>query len=155
MFALVVRTLETKQFCQTCAVGVVFNHAKFDAKIDEENSVKSENVLSSQLASWSELKRANVDDKISNEEFRRRGLVDIAGKIREARLKWYGHVIRRDEKELVRDIMECRDQKIWGGRHCREGEESKVEMIWRSNKKRLGRAGQRYYGMKRSEDVGW
>ncbi len=36
---------------------MVFNHAKFDAKINEENSVKSENVLSSQLASWSELKR--------------------------------------------------------------------------------------------------
>ena len=86
VFALVVRALETKQFCQTCAVGVVFNHAKFDAKINKENSVKSENVLSSQLASWSELKRANIDDKISNEEFRRRGLVDIAEKIREARL---------------------------------------------------------------------
>jgi hypothetical protein len=27
-------------------------------------------------------------------------------KIRIARLKWYGHVIRRDEGEPVRDIME-------------------------------------------------
>jgi hypothetical protein len=34
-----------------------------------------------------------------------RGVIDIAEKVREARLRWYGHVIRRDEGELVRDIM--------------------------------------------------
>jgi hypothetical protein len=57
--------------------------------------------------------------------------------VREARLRWYGHVIRRDEGELVRYIMERRDQKkIWGGRHYREGEGSKVEMVWTRNKKR-------------------
>ena len=77
MVALVVRTLEAKQLGQTCAVRVVFNHAKFDAKIKEENSV-----------------------------IRRYGLVDIAEKVREARLRWCGHVIRRDEGKLVRDIME-------------------------------------------------
>ncbi len=32
-------------------------------------------------------------------------VVDTAEKVREARLRWYGH-IRRDEGELVRDIME-------------------------------------------------
>ena len=37
------------------------------------------------------------------------------------------HVIRRDGGELVRDIVERGDQKkMWGGRHCREGEGSKV-----------------------------
>ena len=46
-----------------------------------------------------------------------------------------GHIIRRDEGELVRDIMESRDQKMWGGRHCREGKRSKVEMVWTRNKK--------------------
>jgi hypothetical protein len=42
-----------------------------------------------------------------NKEIRRRcGVLDIAEKVREARLRWYGHVIKRDEGELVRDIME-------------------------------------------------
>jgi hypothetical protein len=37
-------------------------------------------------------------DILSNEEIRRRcGVVDIAEKVREARLRWYGRVIRRDE----------------------------------------------------------
>jgi hypothetical protein len=39
-------------------------------------------------------------------------------------------LIRRDEGELVRDIMECRNQKMWFGRYCREGEGSK-EIRWR------------------------
>jgi hypothetical protein len=54
-----------------------------------------------------------------NEEIRRRcDVVDIAEKIREARLRWYGHVIRRDEGKPFRDIIDGRDQKkIWGGRH--------------------------------------
>jgi hypothetical protein len=33
-------------------------------------------------------------------------MIDIAEKLRETRLRWYGHVIRRDEEELVRDIIE-------------------------------------------------
>jgi hypothetical protein len=32
---------------------------------------------------------------------------DIAEKVREARLRWYGHVIRRDG-ELVRNMMELK-----------------------------------------------
>ena len=32
--------------------------------------------------------------------------------------------------------MEWRDQEMRGGRHCREGEESKVEIIWTRNKKK-------------------
>ena len=48
--------------------------------------------------SWSET--------LWNEEIRRYGVVDIAEEVSEARLRWYVHVIRRDEGELVRDIME-------------------------------------------------
>jgi hypothetical protein len=33
-------------------------------------------------------------------------VIDIAEKVREARLRWYGHIIIRDEGQLVRDIME-------------------------------------------------
>jgi hypothetical protein len=32
-------------------------------------------------------------------------VVDIAEKVREARLRWYGHLIRKDEGKLARDIM--------------------------------------------------
>jgi hypothetical protein len=32
-------------------------------------------------------------------------VVDIAEKVREAMLRWYGHVIRRDKGEPVRNIM--------------------------------------------------
>ena len=45
-------------------------------------------------------------ETLRNEEIRRYGVVDVAKKMREARLRWYGHVLRRDEGELVRDIME-------------------------------------------------
>jgi hypothetical protein len=41
-----------------------------------------------------------------NEEIRRYGVVDITEKAREARLRWYRHIIRRDEGELVKEIME-------------------------------------------------
>ncbi len=47
--------------------------------------------------SWSET--------LWNEEIRRCEVVDIAKKVREAKLSWHGHVIRYEE-ELARDIME-------------------------------------------------
>jgi hypothetical protein len=33
-------------------------------------------------------------------------VVDIAKKVNKAKLTWYEHVIRRDEGDLVTDIME-------------------------------------------------
>jgi hypothetical protein len=48
--------------------------------------------------SWSEI--------LWNEEIRRCGMVDIAEKVKETRLRWYGHVIKRGEGELVTDIMQ-------------------------------------------------
>ncbi len=41
-----------------------------------------------------------------NEEIRRCVVVDIAHKMKEARLRWYGLEKRGDEGGLVRDIME-------------------------------------------------
>jgi hypothetical protein len=44
---------------------------------------------------------------VAEAEIRRRyGVVDFAENAREARLRWYGHVIRRDEGKPVREIME-------------------------------------------------
>ena len=50
-----------------------------------------------------------------NEEIRSRcGTTDITEKVREARLRWYGHVARRDEREPVRDIMELETKENRG-----------------------------------------
>jgi hypothetical protein len=42
----------------------------------------------------------------------------------------YGHRFRRDEVLTADNSMRRRDQKMWDGRHCRDGEGSKAEMIW-------------------------
>jgi hypothetical protein len=47
--------------------------------------------------------KESCSETLWNEEIRRCGVVDIAEKVREARLRLYGHVIRGDEGELVRD----------------------------------------------------
>ena len=45
-------------------------------------------------------------DKIRNEEIRRCGVADITEKTREARLRWFEHVMRRKEEESSRIAME-------------------------------------------------
>ena len=75
--------------------------------------------------SWSET--------LWNEEIRRCGVVDIAEKVREARLRWYGYVRRRAGHKHDRIK---RSEEVCGGRHCREAEGSKAEIVWTCNKKR-------------------
>ena len=46
-------------------------------------------------------------DKIRNENIRRTGKVERLGmKMREGRLRWYGHVVRRDQQYVGRKMME-------------------------------------------------
>lgn len=56
-------------------------------------------------------------------------MVDIAKKARVGRL----FIPAKNEREMVRDIMKCRIQKMRGGSHCWEGEGSHVEMVWPFN----------------------
>ena len=68
-----------------------------------------------------------------------------------------GHVIRWDKENLCRHIIEWRDQKMWidYGTHCREGEKSKVKMVWTHNKKRWRNACHRHRMKRSQEDVEW
>jgi hypothetical protein len=73
-----------------------------------------------------------------SEEIKRRyGVLDIAEKVREARLRWYEHLIRRDERQTVRDVMQCKKfETLWGGRHYWKNEGGKAEVVWTRIKKR-------------------
>ena len=45
-------------------------------------------------------------DKVRNAEIKRRcGVEDIVEKVREARLRWFGHVSRRDDGKAVKGII--------------------------------------------------
>ena len=78
-------------------------------------------------------------------------MVDIAEKVREARLRWYGHVIRKDE-ELVRDILwieeirrcgvvniaeKVREARLrWYGDVIRRDEGELVRTLWNKEMRR-------------------
>ena len=48
----------------------------------------------------------SLKGKIRNDEIRRKcGVVCIGKKIKEARLRWHGHVMRRGREEPIRSIM--------------------------------------------------
>ena len=62
-----------------------------------------------------------------------RGSVKVASltkKITEKRVKWYGHVKRRDEEHVVRRVLDAPvPGKRWRGRHIRPGGKTRVYTI--------------------------
>ena len=53
------------------------------------------------------MSRIRWHDKITNEEVRRRcGVENIEHRLRKMRLRWFGHVKRRDENSMLRRVME-------------------------------------------------
>ena len=70
------------------------------------------------------LSRVTNEDKIRNEYIRGSiGVASIVDKMRENRLRWLGHVLRREETEAVRLVKEMyvdgkrgrgRPKKRWG-----------------------------------------
>ena len=48
-----------------------------------------------------------LKDRVSNEELRERlGIVDITSLLQQNRLRWYGHVLQKDNNDWVKKCME-------------------------------------------------
>jgi len=48
-----------------------------------------------------------LKDRVSNKELRERlGIVDITSLLQQNRLRWYGHVLRKDDNDWVKKCME-------------------------------------------------
>ena len=49
----------------------------------------------------------SLKDRLMNEEIRKRcAVTDVMEKLREARLRWFGYVMRRDKEEAVRMALD-------------------------------------------------
>ena len=73
-------------------------------------------------------------DRVQNEEVRKRMKVSPLGdKIREARLRWYGHVIRREEEYVGKRVQRMNIGKRKRGRPRR-----RIEECYRDDMKALG-----------------
>ena len=57
------------------------------------------------------MSRARWQDRITNEEVRRRcGVVNLKHKLKKTRLRWFGHVKCRDENSIVRRTIKLEDE---------------------------------------------
>ena len=79
---------------------------------------KEENLMRTEMRMLRWILGVSLKDKIRNEEIRRRcGVVSIAEKVKEARLRWYGRVMRGSNEEPIRSITELkierRPKKRW------------------------------------------
>jgi len=55
-----------------------------------------------------------VKDRVSNKELRERlGIVDITSLLQQNRLRWYGHVLQKDDNDWVK---KCMDYEVVGSR---------------------------------------
>ncbi len=51
-------------------------------------------------------------DKVQNKHIRgSMKVTPIEGKIKEARMRWYGHVMRRDDDHIVRKILDIQENR--------------------------------------------
>jgi hypothetical protein len=56
-------------------------------------------------------------DKVQNKHTRgSMKVTPINGKIKEARMKWYGHVMRRDDDHIVRKTLDIQENRRGRGR---------------------------------------
>ncbi len=46
------------------------------------------------------------DDRVTSEEVRRCGVKDVTEVLKRSRLRWYGHVRRREEDQILRRASE-------------------------------------------------
>ena len=53
------------------------------------------------------MSRVRWQNRITNEEIKRRsGVENLEHRLRKMRLRWFGHVKRRDENSILRRVME-------------------------------------------------
>lgn len=69
-------------------------------------------------------------ERLEYDEIRRAGLVKITEVIRESRLRWYGHVLRKDDEEVVKRAWEepVRGRRSRGRQRIRWRDKVKEDM---------------------------
>ena len=97
--------------------------------------VKEENILEkTEMRMLRRIKGLTVKDKMKSEDIRKElGLGTIKSKARESRLRWFGHVHRREQENNLRQVM---DMEIPGRRP-----RGRPRGRWRDLVDRVGTAG--------------
>ena len=75
-----------------------------------------------------------LKDKLRNEEVRRRTTVTtcVVTIVERSKLRWYGHLLRKDEEEVVRKVWEEPIKgKIKRGRQLKRWKDGLRERLWK------------------------